>query len=309
MPNSRSFQLIAALQYFVVSVGIMFANKIVLTSYKFPSFTFLTLAQFSTTCMLLILARASGFVSFPTPRNLAAPFRAIFPLQIIFLISTLCSLGGTKHISMPMFVLLRRTTVPLTMALEYYLENVIPSNGVAFSVILLMFGAIVAVGDVHAPIFAVFLIMVANFCSAGVGVISKQKMEVKDGLGTYGLLFYNSFFSLIIFVPFCLLIPKISVEFKMSLNHESWNEFLFCVFFFSSCIMASLLNLSSLLCTKANSALTTMVLGVLKNIVTTYVGMYIGGDFHSTFKSILGINISMLGSLIYAYIFFWTNKA
>ena len=287
----------------------MFANKLVLTSYKFPSFTFLTLAQFLTTCMLLLFARMFGYVSFPPPQNLMVKFRAIFPLQILFLISTLCSLGGTKHVSMPVFIMLRRTTVPLTMLLEYCLENKIPSSGVAYSVILLMFGAIVAVGDARAPIFAACLIMVSNICSAGMGVVSKRKMEVKGGLGTCGLLFYNSFFSLIMFAPLCFLVPKISVELKMSLNYESWNELLFCLLFISSCVMASLLNLSSLLCTKANSALTTMVLGVLKNIFTTYVGMYVGGDFHSTYRSLVGINISMMGSLMYAYInFFGSGK-
>ena len=35
----------AALQYALASLGIMFANKIVLTSYDFDSFAFLTLCQ------------------------------------------------------------------------------------------------------------------------------------------------------------------------------------------------------------------------------------------------------------------------
>ena len=139
------------------------------------------------------------------------------------------------------------------------------------------------------------------------GVISKRKMEVKDGLGTYGLL-YNSFFSLMMFAPLCFFVPKISVELKMSLNYESWNKFLFCLLFFCSCVMASLLNLSSLLCTKANSALTTMVLGVLKNIFTTYAGMYVGGDFHSTYRSLIGINISMLAVNVCIYKFFESSK-
>ena len=133
MPTSQSIQFITALQYLVASVGIMFANKVVLTSYRFPSFTFLTLAQFLTTCMLLLFARMFGYVSFPLPQNLMVQFRAIFPLQLLFLISTLCSLGGTKHVSMPVFVMLRRTTVPLTMVLEYCLENKIPSSGVTCS--------------------------------------------------------------------------------------------------------------------------------------------------------------------------------
>jgi len=108
-------------------------------------------------------------------------FNRTFPLQFLFLLSTLCSLGGTKYVSMPMFVILRRATVPLTMFCEYFLDGKVPTKGVVSAIALLMFGAIVAVSDKEksSSTTGVVLIMTANLCAALNGVVSKIKLNQK----------------------------------------------------------------------------------------------------------------------------------
>ena len=111
------------------------------------------------------------------------------------------------------------------------------------------------------------------------------------------VLFLNSFLSAI---GVAIIIAFVPGEVEKVQNFAEWGNSNFVFYLVFASLLGSVLNLAIFLCTSTNSALTTTVVGCLKNVLTSYLGMFIGGDYIFSWLSFLGINISIAGSLIYA---------
>lgn len=84
--------------------------------------------------------------------------------------------------------------------------------------------------------------------------------------------------------------------------YEGWGDYSFLIMLLIASTMGSILNYSIFLCTAYNSPLTTAVVGTLKNVFCTYLGMIAFHDYAFTIVNFTGINISIVGSLYYTYI-------
>ncbi|KAL3869435.1 hypothetical protein ACJMK2_042116 [Sinanodonta woodiana] len=291
-------RLLAAGFYGFASFMIIVANKVVLTSYKFPSFQVLGLGQMLVGLIVLLIGKQIKVIHFPGLTR--DTFQKIWPLPVLYLGNLIFGLGGTKKLSLPMFTVLRRFSIWFTMIAEVYVLGAKPSRTVQFTVFLMIFGAIVAASaDLSFDLVGYAFILLNNVFTAANMVYTKKKIDAKD-LGMYGLLFYNSLF---------MIIPAISIalyqdEFNKVKNFPDWFNVWFLLYFGASCIMGFILNYSTVLCTDYNSPLTTTIVGVLKNLLVTYIGMFLGGDYVFNWVNFIGLNISVSGSLLYSYVTF-----
>lgn len=287
-----------ALFYGLSSFMIMVVNKRVLTVYQFPSFQVLGLGQMVATVIILALAKGLKIITFPDLSG--DTFRKIWPLPLMYLGNMVFGLGGTQELSLPMMTVLRRFSILMTMAGEFYVLKVRPSTTIQLSVYTMIFGSLVAaLNDLAFNLRGYTYVLLNDGFTAGNGVLMKKKLESKD-LGKYGLMYYNSLFML---VPATIFAFQTG-DFERTLAFEGWRDSWFCFQFFLSCIFGFILIFSTILCTAYNSALTTTIVGCLKNILITYLGMFIGGDYQYSFINFLGLNISVLGSLIYTKVTF-----
>lgn len=276
----------------------MTTNKDVLTTFKFPSFNAVALSQLVFTIIILYSLKLLKLVSIPNfDRTI---FRKVFPLPALFLVGLVSGLGGTKLISLPMFACLRRFNIAMTMWAEYLILGVTSTWPVKISIVLMLLGAVVAAADDLAfDMTGYIYIAICNVATAASSVYAKKKLDAKD-LGTNGLVYYNSLFSFPFMLLFCYYAEP--TMYTRVVEFPSWNNSWFIASFVACGIMGLLLNFSQFLCTKLNSALTTTIVGTIKNVFISYVGIFYGGDYVYSRSNFIGLNISILGSLYYSYI-------
>ncbi|KAJ2954163.1 hypothetical protein O0L34_g2394 [Tuta absoluta] len=296
-------KVLSAVFYAVASFMITVVNKTVLTTYAFPSYQVLGLGQMLATILVLWLARQVEFVKFPALDRTIV--RRIFPLPVIYLGNMATGLGGTKELNLPMFTALRRFSILMTMILERLILGVRATWQVQGSVMAMVGGALLAAADdVTFSWKGYTLVLLNDAFTAANGVFMKKKLDSKE-LGKFGLMYYNAVF---MFIPAAYL-AWWTGDLHRSVDYEHWDDLLFLIQFFMSCVMGFVLAYSVILCTQYNSALTTTIIGCLKNILVTYLGMVIGGDYVYSWLNFVGLNISVFASLLYTYVTFKRKTA
>lgn len=297
-----SQKLFAAAAYAVASSFIMVLNKMIFTTFNFHSFLFVAMLQYLGSIIVLSVQRSLGLVTFPSPWLYGRrAFLDIFPLPLMFFGNTVSGLGATAKLNMPMFVLLRRFSIVMTMLLEMWLLEKTFSSLVKWSVVWMVVGALIAAAnDLTMDIGGVFFILLNDVFTATQGVVLRKKLDGKEDsererLGSHGIMFYSNLFSFPLVLLGVVCIPS---ERKAVLEFDGWLNGRFLICLCGSAIMGFVLNYTLFLCTKYNSPLTTTVIGAGKNIITSYVGMLFR-DYVHTPMIFLGINVSVIGSLMY----------
>ncbi|CAG2100030.1 unnamed protein product [Medioppia subpectinata] len=135
-------RILSALFYAISSVLIILINKILLTNYRFPLYHMLGMGQMLATIIILSIAKSLNVINYPNYSR--DTLRKIWPLPVLYIGNLLCGLGGTKQLSLPMFTVLRRFTILMTLIGEYYILNVVQNTTIIMTIVAMVGGAMIA---------------------------------------------------------------------------------------------------------------------------------------------------------------------
>lgn len=246
-----------------------------------------------------------------------ALFRSIAPISLFYFGNVLAGLGGTASLNLPMFTVLRRFSIAMTMLGEYYVLRKKPSGEVVLSVAAMVLGALVAAAsDLSFDLVGYCMVLANDVFTALSGVYMKKATSSQSAATSnkLGVLFYNSLFSAMALLVYLSLLSlqqsnagqRTVVQEIMAF--EGWADpgFVYC--FLSAALMGSVLNYSIVLCTAHNSALTTAVIGCLKNVLVTYYGILFMAGYVFNMLNFVGLNVSIVGSLYYTYVIMFRRR-
>ncbi|XP_047610765.1 UDP-N-acetylglucosamine/UDP-glucose/GDP-mannose transporter isoform X7 [Phacochoerus africanus] len=147
------------------------------------------------TIMILYVSKLNKIIHFPD-FDKKIPVK-LFPLPLLYIGNHISGLWSTSKLSLPMFTVLRKFTIPLTLLLETIILGKQYSLNIIVSVFAIILGAVIAAGsDLAFNLEGYIFVFLNDLFTAANGVYTKQKMDPKE-LGKYGVLFYNACFMII----------------------------------------------------------------------------------------------------------------
>ncbi|XP_032942019.1 UDP-N-acetylglucosamine/UDP-glucose/GDP-mannose transporter isoform X8 [Catharus ustulatus] len=175
-------RVLSALFYGASSFLTVLVNKALLSAYSFPSPMFLGIGQMAATILILYVSKLNKIVHFPD-FDKSIPVK-LFPLPLIYVGNHLSGLSSTSKLSLPMFTVLRKFTIPLTLLLEIIILGKRYPLNIIVSVFTIILGAFIAAGsDLSFNLEGYIYVLLNDIFTAANGVYTKQKIDPKMDAG------------------------------------------------------------------------------------------------------------------------------
>ncbi|KAL4449009.1 hypothetical protein ABPG77_007726 [Micractinium sp. CCAP 211/92] len=303
-PPSLLTRLMACLQYGFVSVAITLFNRAVFSVYAFNFPSLVTLLQVLVSLVFMYALRAAGHMQFGAISLHSA--RKAAPLAFFWWLYVVSGVTALRHLNVPMFSVIRRSTTLFVVSGEFWLFNKRPSHRSLAALLLMVGGAVVAgLTDLtYSPAGYAWVSLCVVSTAAYLLLI--RKLQETTGMSQSTLLLYNNLLALPLM---CSFLVTATTELRDVTRYPKLLDPGFIVFLLLSCSQAFLLNLCIFRCTLINSPLATNVTGQMKDILTTALGMVIFGDVRYSALNVGGILLGLLGSIGYSAVSYVESKA
>lgn len=224
--------------------------------------------------------------------------RQVAPLSLAFVLNIVVGLSALRVVNVPMFTTLRRLSGLFILVLEWAVLGIKPQKRTVLALSVILTGAAIAgSGDLGFDVVSYMWVVANNVLTAG-HLIAIKVLDRGIVLSPFGKTYFNSLLS----IPWLLIIATVNGELSRIWDYEFLFDRGFQMAFLVSAILAFAVNGATFWCTTQTNALTTSVTGQCKNIIVTFLGMFLFGDVQPNLTLLVGLSIGIFGSVLFSYI-------
>lgn len=268
--------------YMASSFMIVIFNKIVLTIFEFKSVPFIMFCQ-SIFTMFIFLFKLDT-IQMPQP--------GLLKVCLLNILNIFFGMNAAANINIAMFSALRRLSILMTLIGQWIVLSKTPTYGVIFSVMLMIFGAVVAATDdlsfnIHGYVF----VTINNILTAMYQIETKR--AILNNWTKTSILFWSSFLSSIVF-------GLQLIKFEPS-SFDAWDNGAFRTAFFFSICLGFIINWSASWTIEMNDSLTLAMAGSTKSAILGLIvcmGLF-DKTYVFTWWNFTGLQISAVASICY----------
>eukprot|EP01119_Soliformovum_irregulare_P002599 TRINITY_DN12848_c0_g1_i1.p1 TRINITY_DN12848_c0_g1~~TRINITY_DN12848_c0_g1_i1.p1 ORF type:complete len:318 (+),score=65.01 TRINITY_DN12848_c0_g1_i1:50-1003(+) len=293
---TRSSQISAALFYVIISIATTFFNKAVLSIWNFKFASTILLLQHIFTLIILEGLKLFGFISYPRPE--LSKCKELLPVSLLYSLNVGVALSALKSLNIPMYGVMKRLTTLFTLIGEFLILGKKSSPQLQQSTLVIVAGALIAgSGDITFDLLG--YILATGSCIAQTAyLIYVAKTGIESGMSSVELLFYNSLLA----IPFVFGAGLLFGEYPKVLVYPDLFDLSFQGCLLGNLVLGICLNYSLFLCTTLNSALTTTIMGHVKNGLSVLLSLFLLGGVTLTQQNIVGLTINLTGGIWYSAI-------
>ena len=274
----------SVLSYMISSFSIVIFNKIVLTIFEFNSVPFIMFCQSVFTIIVFILRKIP----------IKKPSLDLIKICTINISNVFFGISAAGALNVAMFSALRRLSIFMTLLGQWYYLKQKPSNGVIFSIFVMILGAIIAAGDdLSFNALGYGMVTINNFLTAYSQLEMKRGIEL--GWSKIDILFWSAIISFTVFG-----LQLFHFDFS---SFSAWDNGAFRMAFACSITLGFIINWAISWTIEKNDALTLAVAGSTKSAIMGIIvclGIF-DKTYIFTWTNFTGLQISAIGSLIYVY--------
>ncbi|EXC21508.1 putative membrane protein [Morus notabilis] len=275
---------------FMVAVGIILANKLVMGRVGFNFPIFLTLIHYTTAWILLAIFKALAILPVSPPSK-ATPSSSLFSLGAVMAFASGLANTSLKHNSVGFYQMAKIAVTPTIVFAEFILfKKTIPFKKVLSLVVVSAGVAIATVTDLEFNLFGA-IIAIAWIIPSGVNKILWSNLQQSDNWTALALMWKTTpitIFFLVALMPW--LDPPGILSFKWDIHNST--------VILISALLGFLLQWSGALALGATSATSHVVLGQFKTCVLL-LGSYFIFNSDPGFVSICGAVAALCGMTVY----------